>query len=142
MYKYVEPEVAGGLGEMTRIDSSIHPPIVSELHFEFEGWLGDDLIETFPCFIFSQRLKEKIQRCKLTGIEFDILQISKAEIFLELYPEKELPNFFWGKIIGQPFKDDFFLGSDYRLIVSESALDVLREFNLNNAVIEDLVEIK
>jgi len=47
MFKYIEPEVACGLGEKTQMDSSVHPPIVSKLHFVFEDWLGDDIIKPF-----------------------------------------------------------------------------------------------
>lgn len=47
MFRYIEPEVAGGLGEETQMDSTVHPPLVKKLHLEFEGWLGDDILETF-----------------------------------------------------------------------------------------------
>ena len=40
-FHVVEPEVAGALGDRTEMDSSIHPPIVKRLHYEFQGWLGD-----------------------------------------------------------------------------------------------------
>ena len=60
MYKYIEPEVAGGLGNETIIDKNYHPPIVKKLHYEFNGWLGDDILESFPCFIVSERLKNEI----------------------------------------------------------------------------------
>ena len=50
-YVYIEPEVAGGLGDHTVMDRSVHPPIVSKLHYQMEGWLGDALLESFPVFI-------------------------------------------------------------------------------------------
>jgi hypothetical protein len=52
MQYILEPEVSGEIGERTVIDSSVHPPIVSYLHFVFMGWLGDDLIE-LPLKTFS-----------------------------------------------------------------------------------------
>lgn len=45
----LEPEVAGGWGgDGTVVDREFHPPIVSRLVYEFDGWLGDDLVTTFP----------------------------------------------------------------------------------------------
>jgi hypothetical protein len=43
-YFYVEPEVAGGLGERTVMDRSTHPPVVKRLHYQLEGWLGDAIL--------------------------------------------------------------------------------------------------
>jgi hypothetical protein len=36
-YFLIEPEVAGELGADTVMDSSVHPPRVSELHHELKG---------------------------------------------------------------------------------------------------------
>lgn len=47
MYKLIEPEVAGSLGKETELDSSVFPPHVKKLHYEFDGWLGDDILESF-----------------------------------------------------------------------------------------------
>ena len=81
MYKYLEPEVAGGIGIDTILDNSIHPPLVKFLHYHFSGWMGDDILETFPCFIISERLKNAIENNKLTGIFFDFVKITKSEDF-------------------------------------------------------------
>ena len=35
-YVYVEPEVAGGLGQGTEMDTSVHPPVVRKLQYELE----------------------------------------------------------------------------------------------------------
>ena len=39
-FYYLEPEVSGGIGDSTILDTSVHPPIVSALEYEFEDWLG------------------------------------------------------------------------------------------------------
>ena len=59
MYYFIEPEVAGGWGGNTIADTSVHPPKISKLHYQFDGWLGDDLLESFPCFIVSESLKHE-----------------------------------------------------------------------------------
>ena len=56
----LEPEVAGGWGEGTIANTSPHPPVVETLEYMFDGWGGDDLLATFPCFIVSEALATAI----------------------------------------------------------------------------------
>ncbi|MGV9004113.1 hypothetical protein [Flavobacterium sp.] len=137
MYRYIEPEVAGGLGFETEIDNSKHPPIVEKLHYEFIGWLGDDILESFPCFIVTERLKKEIIKSKLTGVLFGNVKITKSEEFNILQKNTSLPDFYWMKIYGKFNVDDFIISSDYRLIVSEKAFEVIIGFNISNATFED-----
>lgn len=138
MYKLIEPEVAGGLGEQTQMDNSFFPPLIKNLHYEFEGWLGDDILESFPCYIVTERLRDGIELEKLTGVSFDKVLISKSETFLELYPDRELPNFFWAKINGESNRDDFFITEKNGLAISERAYSLLKNYNIDQADIEDL----
>ncbi|ROI01663.1 hypothetical protein EGI16_17380 [Chryseobacterium sp. G0240] len=138
MYKLIEPEVAGGLGEQTQMDNSFFPPLIKNLHYEFEGWLGNDILESFPCYIVTEKLRREIEFEKLTGINFDNVLISKSDTFLDLYPNRELPNFFWAKINGEPHKDDFFITDKNVLAISEKAYSVLKNYNIDQADIEDL----
>ncbi|QQQ27178.1 hypothetical protein [Chryseobacterium indoltheticum] len=138
MYKLIEPEVAGSLGKETELDSSVFPPHVKKLHYEFDGWLGDDILESFPCYIVTESLKEALENNKCTGISFHEVIISKSETFLEFYPDRELPEFYWAKISGEVYKDDFFITEENMLAISERAYIVLQKHNINNADIEDL----
>jgi len=70
-YYYIEPEVAGGLGNDTVMNRSVHPPVVTKLHYQFDGWLGDVLLESSPCFIVTELAKQKLQDARLTGATFD-----------------------------------------------------------------------
>ncbi|EBG5296072.1 hypothetical protein EVG59_11800 [Salmonella enterica subsp. enterica serovar Dortmund] len=67
MFKYIEPEVAGGFGEATTLDISMHPPIVFTLEHSFDGWLGDCIMETFPCFVITAKAKVLIESLNLSG---------------------------------------------------------------------------
>ena len=134
MYRYLEPEVAGGMGDDTILDNSVHPPIVKFLHYRFSGWMGDDILETFPCFIFSERLKNAIENNKLKGISFDSVKISKSEDFEMTSINLELPQFYWGKINGLFGTDDFVIAKDLRLLVSNSAYGIINQFNISNAL--------
>ena len=51
MFYVLEPEVAGDLGAGSILDYSTQPPTVLKLQYEFNVWLGDDLLTTPPCFL-------------------------------------------------------------------------------------------
>jgi hypothetical protein len=135
-YFYVEPEVSGGLGANTVMDRSVHPPVVSHLHYQFEGWLGDVLLESFPSFIVTEEAKGKLQEVGATGARFGEVEITTSDQFKELYPDKQLPGFTWLQIAGTAGHDDFGTAADGRLVVSERALDVLKGLELSNALID------
>lgn len=133
-YYLVNPEVPCSWGKNIEVDRSVHPPLVKKLHIEFEGWLGDDLITTFPIYAVTDRLKKAIETANLTGIYFESIEMSVSETFIEIYENKILPLFFWAKINGG-LGEDFYLQNGYNLIVSENALSILKNNNLNNAEI-------
>jgi len=131
----VEPDVAGGLGEHTVLDPGTHPPRIDRLHYEFEDWSGDALVTSFPCFLVTRQGKEKLEFLGATGVVFDDVEVSTSDIFKELKPGFELPEFLWMKIVGEAGRDDFGIGPDFYLIVSERALNALREIGLREAIV-------
>jgi hypothetical protein len=96
---------------------------VNRLHYKFDGWLGDHLLESTPCFIASKKLAEKIGLEGLSGVELDEVEITKSEEFLELHPTRELPEFVWLKVKGKAGQDDFGIASDLRLVVWNGPVD-------------------
>lgn len=132
-FTILEPEVAGGLGARTIVDTSRHPPVVSHLHYEFGGWLGDDLLDSFPCFVASERLAAELIRSKLTGFTLDDVETSVSTEFTELQPHTHLPVFRWLKVVGQSGVDDLGLDGDHKLVVSATVLELLDKFSLIHA---------
>ena len=132
-FTVLEPEVAGGLGPKTVLDPSVHPPLIKRLHYEFEGWLGDDLVESFPCFVVSERLARELQQSSLAGFVLDDVKVTTSPEFDELHPELRLPKFRWLRITGIAGRDDFGLGKDHRLVASEAAMGVLSRFKIEHA---------
>jgi hypothetical protein len=124
-YYVLEPEVAGGLGVNTITDRSVHPRRVSRLHYHFEGWLGDELLESFPCYILTENLARQIEGAGLKGAVFDELEVTVSEEFRERYPGRPLPRFLWLKPIGVAGEDDFGVGPDHRMVVSDRALQLI-----------------
>ena len=132
-YYQIEPEVAGGWGESAEADTSIHPPVVHFLHYEFQGWLGDELLESFPCFIVSRRVGRALQEAGLVGFSLGEVKVSMSSQFLETEGERVLPEFHRLEITGHAGQADFGMSETHVLVVSKWALEVLRRFPLANA---------
>jgi len=132
-YYFVEPEVAGGFGERSEIDRSSGTMMVKKLHYVFEGWLGDELLENTPCFIISERLANEIGANHLTGARFDEVEVTTSDEFKELYPTRQVPLFIWLRVYGVPGQDDFGLAPGLKLVISSRALHLLRGVGLAHA---------
>ncbi len=137
MFFFIEPEVAGGLGDGTIIDNSSHPPIVTKLEYRFEGWLGDDLLESFPCFIITEVLAQRISEHKFSGFSLRPVLITKSDDYLEQGGDNALREFLWVVIEGHAGVDDFGLAHDHRLVISDEVLKVLKGSKIDNADIEE-----
>jgi len=132
-FYFVEPEVAGGLGSHTKMDSSAHPPVIHSLHYELEGWQGDALIESFPAFVITEAASQELVQAGLTGMNLAPVEVTKSEQFVDLYPDRVLPMFVWLRPIGTLAADDFSCAADGRLVVSERALEVLTMVRIDHA---------
>jgi len=134
----LDPEVAGGWGPNTKFTRSLGKPVVIlALNYEFDGWLGDDLLESTPVFIVTRRLADRLQAARLTGFVMRPVEISTSEQFRDLYGDLELPEFVWIDIVGKAGGDDFGIHADGRLVVSRKALDVIKTTQLDHCEVED-----
>jgi hypothetical protein len=126
--------VAGGWGKNTVFTRTPgRPTVVHKLHYHFDGWLGDELLESTPCYIVSERLASEIERAQLTGVTFDEVEITTSEQFTVLYPNRQLPKFVWLKVGGKPGQDDFGVTSGLELVVSNRALELLERVGVSHA---------
>jgi len=135
-YFALEPEVAGGLGPNTVMDTSNHPPVVSCLEYQFASWLGDDLLESYPCYIGTRRLADALTEGQFEGLSFHALSVSVDPEFEDVTRIDELPTFLWMKVVGSAGRDDVGLSETGRLVVCQTALDVLRAFTLDHCDID------
>ncbi|MBZ9703047.1 MULTISPECIES: hypothetical protein [unclassified Mesorhizobium] len=118
------------------MDTSVHPPAVSKLHYQVEGWFGDALVTTFPCFLVTEEAKRGLLDIGISGATFAPAEVTKSENFLELQPDVELPPFVWLKVDGRAGHDDFGVNQKLNLVISERAFDVLDELGLPSASIQ------
>ena len=124
MYYRLCLEVSGGLGPRTVLDRFVHPPSVERVHLIFDGWLGDALVECFPCYFAARELVQELLRVNATGFQAAAAEVEASELFTELYPTRVLPEFLWLKIVGRrATNDDMYLSGDHRLCVSRKVLD-------------------
>ncbi|MBZ9854321.1 hypothetical protein LB566_10940 [Mesorhizobium sp. CA13] len=135
-YYEVKPLVAGELGDDTVEDASVHPPIVSKLHYHFAGWVGDALVTSFPCFLVTEEAKRGLLAIGISGATFADAQVTVSEDFHLVQPDVVLPPFVWLKVDGKAGLDDFGINQKLYLVMSERALDVLDELGLPSASIE------
>ena len=135
-YYFVEPEVAGGWGPNTVATRQAgRPTLVTQLHYVFDGWLGDELLESTPCFIATETLARALSSAKLTGFLVGDVELTCSSQFVELHGDVGLPDFVWLKIDGRPGSDDFGIAGDMRLVVSQAALELLQTAGIAQAVV-------
>ncbi|RWQ14524.1 hypothetical protein [Mesorhizobium sp.] len=135
-YFYIRPDVAGGLGRNTVLDPSVHPPIVTKLHYVVEGWTGDVLVTTFPCYLVTEETQRALQNIGFSGATFAEAEVTTSEEFHEYQPGQELPPFVWLKVNGKAGRDDFGIAANYRLVISKRILDLLESLGIPFAVVE------
>lgn len=134
----LEPEVAGTLGLNTEMDTSTHPPVVSKLHYDMDIWLGDDLLETFPCYLVTDKLRRVIEEMGATGAAFDEVEVVFTEEFDERHPVHTRPVLSWLKPVGLPGEDDIAIVPPSRLIVSERMWEAMKaRTSVNHCDVED-----
>jgi hypothetical protein len=136
MFSYIEPEVAGGIGSKSETHRENGKLVVTRLNYEFIGWLGDAVLESTPCFVASEDARQMIEKAALSGVAFGDVEVTRSGMFDDLYGERELPQFHWMIIKGEPKADDFGIANDLRLVVSKRALDILKCAGVNHAEIE------
>jgi hypothetical protein len=136
-YFAIEPEVAGGFGDSTEMDHTKSPPEVLRLEYRMDGWLGDPILETFPCYIITEETAEELRIKGLSGFYFDDVAVTFSETFTEVYPDKAVPNFKWMKITGKPGIDDAFISIDNILVISKDLLEILQSYGMKNADVEE-----
>jgi len=153
---HLESEVVGGFGEGTIVTNYDQLkvgvekiPKVEALEYVFDDWLGDDLLESTPCFVVTERLATLIETSNLAGYSLADMLVSKSDLFRQIHNEDlELPKFLWLKVLGHAEMvdmevrhwsgDDFCSGLKGELIVTERCLHVLQRANLKNCTVSQL----
>jgi hypothetical protein len=130
-YLRLSPAVAGDLGPDTEMDTTHVPPRVKSLHYEFDTWLGDALVESYPIFLVTKEAADGLLHHNFSGFKIRPVKVTTSEVFAEVH-SGELPDFVWLDVHGSPGADDLGLEKDARLVVAEPVLKVLERFGIPN----------
>ena len=115
-----------GFGDNARvIQHQASPFTVERLHYQLDGWLGDELLERTPSFIVSNALADDLERARLTGFSFDEVEVTVSKQFTDQKGRLIPPEFRWLKIEGTAGIDDFGRNAELTLDASELADAVL-----------------
>ncbi|GAA3357804.1 hypothetical protein [Saccharopolyspora gregorii] len=139
-FHLIRGDAAGDLGVHTDLDTSVHPPQVRHLHFAVDAWTGDDLIERFPVLLVTDRLAAALEASGLGSFQLRDVEITVEPEGSELIEELglgALPALRWLNVTGAAGRDDIGTDAQASLVVSDAALAVLREFNLDGSDIEN-----
>ena len=120
-------------------DRSVHPFSISDVGLELSDWPADDLFQSWPAFFASCRLSSKIIHGKYTGIDFQqVSRINPDFNFKAFYPGFNTDQYLWLNINGELGKDDFALFNRMYLVVSEKALEFLRDNHVTHAESDEI----
>lgn len=126
MKKYfeVDPEVPGYPSEKSETAGDGYPLHYKSLHFVFQGWMGDQIVTSWPIYLVTSSLAEAFKAENLSGFEIDSVKVEKDPRFVESEPDIILPPFVWFKVNGVCGESDFFL-DEGALVISEDALRIV-----------------
>ncbi|WGW11775.1 hypothetical protein LWF01_17030 [Saxibacter everestensis] len=133
MYTHIEGEASAVLTTPTS-----GPAAGDGIHVEFQGWLGDDLLDLAGHWIVTGRLADALRASPLTGFRLEPVHVSWNPQWDLMLHEHELPDR-WERLVPIGSRSD---GDDYvnemsagGLLVSEPALELLRSLHLEQAVL-------
>ena len=127
--------VYGGLGSKTVTDTSTVPPTLVKLHYDLVASPKSELFEGLLCYLVSMRLAEALEAAKLSGFQLAEAKVRPDPQWRKLGRKMQVEHYAWLKITGRREVDDFGLDRFSRIVVSEAALAVLRQFNLEECQI-------
>lgn len=135
----LELEVAGSPGPGTQWGSTRSE--ITRLNYEFDGWLGDDLVTSTPVTIATTRVRDAIIAAGLTGVEFADVLVTRSEEFDDVMgTDAVLPEWVWLRPVGTPGEDDAWAGRWNRLTVGERMYTLLQQFNLNHCIVTQVTD--
>jgi hypothetical protein len=134
-YYVLEPEVAGNIANHSVGDLRSRPPKLERVHYEFDGWLGDELVESVSTFVVTEAMGYRLSAANLTGFSLRPCETSRSELFQDLHAHRKLPAFSWLCIQGTPGLNDFGISEDGRLVASSNAFAVLQQGHLKHCEI-------
>jgi len=119
------------------MESEVAASPVKSLHYALDLVPGSEIFQGARCYLTSKKLAETLQATGLSGAQFASALVTASPILLELHPDARVGEYRWLKVTGALKADDFSLDKYSRLVVSDAALTVLRQANMEGCEIFD-----
>jgi hypothetical protein len=127
--------IPGTYGENTIYDYSTRPPTIVKAHFELDDE-PEAVFTKVHNYFASAKAKSVLLENGVSGIVFDEVEISVEPEFAAHFREVKKDEFFWMKVEGEAYVDDFgIVHGSAGLVVSERALKLLQELGIPTATI-------
>jgi hypothetical protein len=123
------PHVAGQLGDGTVLDPTTYPPGVRRVEYVLDGPDTDDLIESFPIFLVTERLARRLMNVGFTGFALGDASVAASREDHATYGDAPQPRFRWLRVTNVA-SADVWLDDEHRLCVSDRFMEELRVFDL------------
>lgn len=112
------------------MDTSTHPPVVTDVEYLLDAPVEADLIESFPVFLISVALAEALTSAGLSGFELEDARVLPSLEYREAFDEA--PHKEYRRLCPSDGEAaDSWLDKQFRLCVSDRMMDVLERFDLS-----------
>jgi hypothetical protein len=103
---------------------------VGNVEYLLDGPQVDDLIESFPVFLVSDRLASHLLSSDLSGFTLEVARVRPSHEYLAVYGEAAHPSFMRLRVVGDEGAD-MWLDSNQSLCVSDGFMAAIRGFDLS-----------
>lgn len=132
----LQPHVAGQLGEMSDLDTSVHPPVAHKVHYVLDGPRVDAIVESFPVFLVERRLAAAMTDAGLTGFDVGPATVTPSEEYLAVQGDVPVPDMVWLQVRGTP-EHDCWIDDTHVLCVSERMLRLVEATGPEDCDVEE-----
>jgi hypothetical protein len=129
----LDPQVAGELGEGSVLDTTVHPPVVTEVDYVLDQPEADELIQSFPVFLVSSGLADRFQSAGLTGFTLEEATTRPSFEYLSAFGQAPHREYRWLRVHGTE-QDDCWIDSSAMLCVSDRMMEILNSATLSDCL--------
>ena len=134
----LQPLVGGELGQDVEFDNSTHPPGIDRVQYVLDYPTSEDLMESFPAYIVSEALAERLVAAGLRGFTLAEAEVLPGENYLALYGDVPHKTYRWLQVAPRTPDADVWLDDAPQLCVSDRMMAVLEGADLAGAEIEPI----
>lgn len=130
----LDPQVAGELGEGSVLDATVHPPAVAKVDYVLDRPDADELIQSFPVYLVSSGLADRLQSSGLTGFALAEVVTRPSVEYSSAFGDAPHRHYRWLQVLGTE-EDDCWIDASLMLCISDRMMEILSEATLSDCVI-------